>query len=281
MVFFHQQTQASEDSNCTYHCVFADSWALGIGLGHGEYTNPLHQGDRDSFNLLPAFYFYADNFYIENLSLGYTLFENQQFAFDIVSELNQDGLYFQDRDITPFLLSENTRLFPLLPGGMLPETTPEITSPPNDVERHLSYLAGVSIDYYLHPNWTLSLSALTDVTAVHHGQQFETNITYYQQLDALSLSVSTGLTYLSDDIVDYYYGYNEFDFPEHELKYQGERAINHHIKVSTQYALTKNFSLVMQYSFEQLHSEIENSLLVKDGYRSVYFIGISGHIEGY
>ena len=67
-------------------------------MGYGLIETHLAEGKDTELYLMPSFSYYGENFFIENLSMGYSLVENDRFIVDLATRFNLDGLYFYQQD---------------------------------------------------------------------------------------------------------------------------------------------------------------------------------------
>lgn len=259
----------STDYNCTYDCVATDSWAIGLGLGYGKFFNPLHDGKEKNLSILPSFYYYADNFYIENTELGYVFYESQAFTLKIKGKFNNDGLYFNDSLLDSFLISS------LAGPGNFGEP-PEYVSA-NEVERDYSYMGGLGVDYYLNDTISFSSGIYHDVTNVHNGHQINLAAYYTKQTDKWRFQASFGFEYASQDLNDYYYGLRLEDntaYAEFELS----RNVNASSSISFDYKIFENLSITARYQYTKLGNNMTVSPLVEKHQAGLFFIGVSSQI---
>ncbi|WP_189637819.1 MipA/OmpV family protein [Thalassotalea sp. HSM 43] len=267
-------TVNANDNDCSGDCIATNSWSAGIALGLGELSNPLHQGRDRNVSVLPAVYFYGERFYLENTTLGYTLFENDHWSIDIKGELNKDGIYFRDSKSDQFFATGTVvNPFPL----PIPIDSDDFI-PEQDVERDLSYMGGVGISYFFADEWLINLDLLSDVSGVHHGQQVDLSVFYTKEFGKLSFNLSVGALYQSSKLNNYYYGFDNNEFAEYDVQYKAGGGVNPYASVGLAFPVSKYFSLVANYKYEQLSSEISHSSLVNDDSGHFYFFGISGHI---
>ncbi|WP_394174672.1 MipA/OmpV family protein [Thalassotalea litorea] len=267
-----------ERNVCEGDCVESNSWAVGAALGYGKYSSPLHSGAGLSgkerhIAFLPSFYVYADNFYIENTAIGYTLFEDQFWSIDIKGELNPDGVYFQRNKLDAFLSTTGS-------AGLFPLPYPDEDTEPKDVERSLSYLGGVGVDYYPNASWRLSIDLLTDISAVHHGQKLGLGLAYQNQFGDLTYQLSTGAQYRSQALNDYYYGVENGELIYRSPAYLADAGWNLNYELNFNYPIYEKFAVIGRYQYQDLSEQIVLSPLVEDNSTHYYFIGVSWQIGG-
>lgn len=85
-------------------CVEIGSWRVNVGMGVGMRSNPLHAGDDTPLILLPEVSYYGERFFLENLEMGFTLFENERHQLNVLATPGYDQMYFNRWD--PFNFSD-------------------------------------------------------------------------------------------------------------------------------------------------------------------------------
>lgn len=257
----------SEDTYaCESNCVFENTWAVGLGIGLGNYSNPLHDGKDRSLSALPSFYYYGEKLYIENTEIGYVLEENNNWLISLKGKFNNDGLYFNESAFDSLIISG------LLGPGNFGE--PDKVSV-NEVDRDYSYLAGLSSKYFLNDNIRFSLAAYHDVTGVHDGYSITGGTDFIWFRDSWSFQAGVAIEFFDSDLNNYYYGLREEDGTSYlEVKLGS----NSNISASAHFAyrLNENFSIIASYSYQKLGSAMTISPLVEDHHATIFFIGISG-----
>lgn len=182
---------APEESNSQF--------SIAAGLGH--YDSLTLTGSDQQFYLMPRWSWYKGNFYIENLDLGFNLFESTAFSLDLSTKQSLDALMFKGSSIeNAFLKGISDAKYPLgLPWNGNPEDKLTIK------ERSLSYLAGLSL-YYRAEALQLSSGLHQDISNVHHGFEWLTEGRYLLEQDQLSAAFSLGARLLSTKYSNYYFG---------------------------------------------------------------------------
>lgn len=251
---------------CESDCVLENSWAIGIGVGLGEHSTPLHNGKDRNIAVLPSFYYYGEKFYIENTEIGYVLEESDDWIISLKGKFNNDGLYFNESAFDGLVISGAFG-----PGNFEDPDTVSV----NEVDRDYSYLAGFSSKYFLNENISFSFGAYHDVTAVHDGYSVSAGTDYVWAQDRWRLQVGLAVDFSDSDLNNYYYGLREEDGTSYAEFKLGS---NTNVSASTSFAyrLNDNFSIIARYSYQWLGSSMTVSPLVEDDHTTLFFIGISG-----
>lgn len=95
---------AFAQSDCVDDCVEVGAWRVNVGMGLGVRGNPLHGGEDIPLVLLPEVSYYGERFFLKNLEMGFTVFENDRHQFNALITPGYDQMYFNRWD--PFNFSD-------------------------------------------------------------------------------------------------------------------------------------------------------------------------------
>jgi outer membrane protein len=258
--------------DCTDDCVAVGHWNFSIALGAGVRTNPLVRSQDIPLVVVPTFSYYGSRFFIENLDPGVTLFEGSANTVSLVASPGYDRVFFYRRDLQnifvggpfspgagttfsrPTIVTGNAENF-VPPAGFrqVPLPTPKIT-----------YLAG--------PEWTFKwarvsgqLDVLHEITGHDHGDEIRAALGIPLGRLAGSWSTNVGVTWKSNRIVNYYYGYPGV--------YEGGWALNPFAKLGYSRPLSSKWRLDAFVHYERLGNAIADSPFVKQHHVTTAFIG--------
>ena len=243
----------------------ARQWQLSLAVGHGQMQSALSDGGDIDLGVLPSVKYYGERFYLENTSVGYSLYESPVFAVDLAGRLNTDGLFFPR--------SGNTFIDGFALRGSLfgPDDNPlAVLEPP---KRRLSYLGGIAM-HWLGP-LDVTMAAYRDVTGVHGGDEVPLTVGKRFSLGRLEVGLELGSTYQSGALVDYYYGTSIFSKdPQPLVLYQPGSSLKTHARIDGRYRLTDTLSLVMSGRLDRLDKEIWQSPFVSHREPRSFFLGL-------
>jgi outer membrane protein len=94
-------------------------------------------------------------------------------------------------------------------------------------KRKTSLDAGVGLQYQLAA-WTVEAETLADVLGNSNGYESKIKLSYGLRFGPLQLSPSVGASYLSDKLVDYYYGVRPEEATLNRAAYQADSTVNYH-----------------------------------------------------
>lgn len=142
--------------------------------------------------------------------------------------------------------------------------------------RHWSADAGIQAFWYFANQSKLRLRLLTDVSNRHHGHNIKLSYHLHHKLTPhWALNYHTGIDWLSENLVNYYYGISAKDNASTNQYYQAKSAIQPYLKINSIYRLNKHWQFVTTLKYQPLASAITRSPLVDEKYRSTIFVGVN------
>lgn len=247
-------------------CVLVGEWDISISLGYGERSNPVKGNSDIPLAVIPRISYYGKRFFIENLELGYTLRESDSNTLSIIAAPGYDRVFFHRNDPQNLFAAASLTGAPgslnSLGGPAGSPLLAESASRP----RHTTYLAG--------PEWTFNygrfigqVDALYEVTGEHDGYEVRAAVATPLLQSEHSLVLSTGLTWKSARLVDYYYGVDTL--------YRGGAAVNPFVKLSYSRQLGERWTFNLFAHYEHLAGAIADSPLLASDSVLTAFAGIS------
>ncbi|TLU67369.1 MipA/OmpV family protein [Thalassotalea litorea] len=237
-----------------------------LTAGIGGIENPLKQRDNISSPLLPEFSYYGDKFYVENLVLGYSLYESENWLIDAYGYFNNDGYFFAD--------STSEKLVSI--AGITQNTwrASKVAINFQEIERDLSYLGGVNISH-IGPWLRTNFSMAKDVTSVHHGEEISLTFTKPLQWRSLTATIQTGATYKSSKINDYYYQLTDTENTILLRQISVGDTISPWVNLNLRYHFNPNWSLGLSLKKTWLDSKMKSSVLLDKTRYHTGFVGVS------
>lgn len=246
-----------------------EGWQLSLALGQGKVSTPLAARDDIEGNIVPGISYYGERFYLENTHLGYTLLEHEQGYVDLVGELNDDGMFFELDGVNNF------GWWDALGIGRTDNT--EFQYPPNyyqDIERHLSYLGGVS-GTLVWQDSSFRAAYLRDISGVHHGEVMRLSLR--QDLafgEHLTLRLQAIAERKDQRLLNYYYNVRPYELNDAPSWFTLKAAWNFSYGASMNYQLDPNWSLLVHWQHHQLDTDLQlTPLLRRLDYQSK-FVGL-------
>lgn len=245
------------------------SFDFRVSVGYGALTNPLKKRDDIHIYLLPELSYYGEKFYFENFVVGYSLYENAAFNVDLFGYFNSDGYFFELDGIEKITLGSilNTKFH----CGLLTTDCEE-----KPIERKLSYLGGVNIQYR-HETMMYRLSHATDISNVHHGKETVFEVARYFDLDPIQVKLAASKTLKSAKINDYYYLITPGEIPIRFTNSSIGATDTHSLSLQVGYPISEHWMLnafVKKTWLDKKLIEHSDSVLVEDRDFTTTFFGI-------
>jgi len=252
-------------------CVAVGEWELKLALGVGKRTNPVVDSSDIPLILVPQISYYGERFFIENLEVGYTIHDSERFMLNAIVTPGRDRGFFLREDINNFFVESVTEFSSTVPPSDIPLSTVAINI--DDLhKRRLAGLAGIELSSgWKNLQWQVQL--LQDITKVHRGKEVRFALGSQYAFKEHAFSASTGFTWKSESIVNYYYGISPQEAEGTPFSYQAGSGFTPFVRLSWKKPLNKRWQLNGSIQYEQLSSAINNSPLVKEDYVSQYFVG--------
>ncbi|MCE9776424.1 MipA/OmpV family protein [Shewanella algae] len=263
-------TAAAEEN--AMETIPVDEFRLALALGYGRLDNPrVHAKPIETF-LLPSWSYYSERFYLENFTLGYSLYESDNWLFDLQTKLNEDGFFFEFDGLNKLFLSDIIGFSPYKGQVIRPNGNSEPIL--DEIQRHISYLGGVSVTW-VTPYTDINLGLFQDISGVHDGNELQLRLKKSLLYSWGALGLELGAIRKSESLVRYYYQLTPEESGPLRLSYTPSASINYHARLLVNLPLWQDINLVMVTEYTWLDSGITNSPMIdKDGYLSG-FIGLS------
>jgi outer membrane protein len=250
----------------TADCVAVGHWNLSVALGAGVRTNPLATAENIPLAVIPHVSYYGRRFFLDDLDLGVTLFENDATAVNLVASPGYDRVYFYRSDLQNIFISGlpgagvDTAAAP--PRRVDPSTEDAVQFPQR--ARHWTYLAG--------PEWTFKLAGVSgqfdflhEITEQDHGNEIRAALGLPLVEAHGELTANVGITWNSAAIVNYYYGASGV--------YAGGSALDPFVKLGYGHSLGDKWRFNAFIEYEHLASAIAESPIVAENHVVTVFAG--------
>jgi len=106
----------------------------------------------------------------------------------------------------------------------------------------------------------VSLVAVTDLLGEHEGQEISTVLS--KKLYEGILTPRIGFKWLSEDLVDHYYGVKSSEATGSRPAYAGDSTVNFLAGVSVGVPISEKWAIIGDFEYENLGSEIEDSPII-------------------
>lgn len=295
---------ATPEQNQQPELAAVSQWNFGLALGFGQKQNIiLGQSDLNIY-LVPTISYYGDKWFFDNGSLGYSFIEKPKYALSLISEINPfSAQYYDYHPLNVFLFdssvsndfsdAEASQYYPdtVLDSGAELPSQPDDQNTVEGLERVETNLElskpDWSIDVGLQHNWFISnrfsvvSKIFTDVSNVHNGKRADINLSYRYQvrgdntfLANWQFNVQFGLSLLSRQTTQYFYGIDERHVHLRSYHYLTDAAINKTIRMNLRKPISNNLNVLLYWKTEFLDDTISNSPRVTNDQSNTYFMGL-------
>jgi len=221
--------------------VEAGEWGLGVaGVG---YQPPLIGANSENA-MLPYIYYEGDRLSVDFQQISYRLIAAENFEFSVLGQLRLQG-YDPDNNIAL--------------AGM--------------EKREPSIDAGFSAT--LSKDWgALGIVAVTDIGDVYNGQEVGLFYSFPIPGNRWLLEPVLGVSWLSEDLVDYYYGVSASEARPGRPEYQGHSALNIFTEISLTYELTTHWFAFGGANYAFLDDSIQDNSIIESNHELTSFLGL-------
>jgi outer membrane protein len=231
----------------TMACIFclegAQAGKWGLGVVAESHQAPLKGADRIDTGVLPFFYYEGDSLTVDFQEISYKLLDLDKFELAALGRIR-----FQGYD---------------------PEDSPELEGMD---ERDPTFDAGLRLAY--GGRWgNVSLSAVTDVTDNHNGQEVTATYGISFQNGRWTIEPSVGLSWQSENLVDYYYGVRSSEARSGRPAYTGHSATNVLAGLNASFKITRHFFTFAGTEYRYLGNSIRTSPVIKKEYEAGGYVG--------
>jgi outer membrane protein len=122
---------------------------------------------------------------------------------------------------------------------------------------------------------SLELEISGDISSTHDGYEVKASYGYPWIIGRWLVKPSVGVSYLSAQLVDYYYGVKDSEQKTDRAAYSGESVVNSFVTLSILYALTERWTMIAGIDYVSLGDAISRSPVVDENREATVFTAIS------
>lgn len=228
-------------------------WQVGVGA---VVSDSPYAGEGTRIVPIPLIGYEGERFYFRGITAGWTLLERGAFELTAQAKLRLDG--FSVDDLGRAALARNGLDYRLL----------------DDRDKGLD--AGLGMKWRGAAG-ELGIELLADVTDTSGGQEVSIEYGYPIELGAATLTPRVGVSWLSSDMADYYYGTLDEEVARGVVDYRPGSVIIPHIGMSYLRPFGERWTVIANLRYSRLPDEIEASPFIESGTddSTSVFIGFS------
>ncbi|MDH5179639.1 MAG: MipA/OmpV family protein [Gammaproteobacteria bacterium] len=207
----------------------AGEWGIGMAAA---YIQPPHTGVDSDVRALPYVTYHGEHFNLDLGTVTYTLHQTGTMKIALEGELRFDGYEPQD---SPAL------------AGM--------------AERRPSFDAGLSLAR-TDSTGEMKIMILGDITGTHEGVEARAQYQIPYMINRMFIAPAVGVSWLSSDLVDYYYGVRANEVTGNRAYYTGEAVTNIFVDLAVGYQISERVELLGGLKVTRMGKNITASPIV-------------------
>jgi len=217
----------------------------GLSAGPGVVVSDKpYKGMGAETNVFPFIMYQGQNFYIRGPNFGYTIYDKDKLTADALISWRFDGY---DEDDSSDLKGMDDR-----------DMTVELGA-------SISYKDGFGITQF---------SFLNDILGKHDGQVLRLSYGKLFRIQNITLTPSVGLTWQSENFVDYYYGVRSKESRPSRPAYQPAASLNPFMSFQLTYKINERWNVFSNLECQWLDNEISGSPIVDQRYKTSSILGL-------
>jgi outer membrane protein len=262
---------AAKSSMADERYIEESSWQLGLAVGLGQSSTPLHGAKALPLLLMPDVSYYGKYAFFDNGVFGVSTTLDPQWTLSLVSRLNPEKGYFYRWHISNINVIDQTfQYMPTVSQETRNQQQTEVSV--DEVSRRpTAWDGGVQLNGH-YDQWSLRMNAWTDISGQHHGHQLSAVASWYQQNAYGNWRWSAGLHWKSEQLIDRYYGIGANEAPQLQ-RYHGQASWQPEVEVSWSLPIRSGWSVMAFYRYRWLDNAMTRSPLVRQNYVQSWFIG--------
>lgn len=245
-------------------------WQVAIGIGAGVRTNPVMDNNDIPLILVPQINYQGENFFIQNLDFGYTLYENRTQQINAFVTPSYDQVFFNSWDANNFVADTQSSMVSKTDIATVEKVDHNIDKRKLH-ERRMAALAG--FEYSLaYQGLDFQLQALHEITGYYSGEEVRLALTKDIVAGKHDVKLTLGANWQSAKTLDYFYGVNAQEAPE-QYAYSPSSGVTTLLRFDWNYQIDEHWSLRLLTSYKHLSEPILNSPLTTNNNVITAFAG--------
>jgi len=257
----------------------ASPWRIGFGAGYGQRSNPLINSDDIPLYGIVQLSYFGERFFFDNGDFGWFMADGRDWSANLIAGVGGERSFFSylnDSSVgfSSGLTEDGGLVTSPAPPGVQIEPPPEAGyHEPEAPDRDYVIDGGLELLY----SWRqteLQLQLLTDISDKHNGQELWLSWGRPGQWGRFSFNPSIGVTWMSEDAADYYYGVKQSEAQPGLPAYEVDAAFNYFARISLRYRLSDAWQIVSVLQYERLADDVVDSPSVEDDHVMTSFLGL-------
>lgn len=225
----------------------------GIGAGAAAIDSP-YAGEEIRIRPVPLLSYEGGKFFFRGATAGYHFINTPTFSFDFIGAARLDGIDIEDLGVD------------------------ELAA--NGIDRRLLEDRDDQLDAGFGLSWRgefgeVQLRAVTDVTDASSGQEVSLTYSYRMQMGSFIVTPLVGVSYLSDDLANYYYGILDQEVSRGVVDYQPGAAVAPQAGVNLTRPFGEHWAMMGSVRYVLLPDEFSDSPLIESDSSASMFLGLT------
>lgn len=229
----------------------ASRW--GVGAGVAAIDSP-YAGEDIRLRPIPLLSYEGERFFFRGPFGGYHVINTRTFSVDLVGAGRFDGFDIEDLGVD------------------------ELAA--RGIDRRLLEDRDDQLDAGLGMSWRgdfgeVQLRAVTDVTDTSGGQEVSLTYSYRMRMGSFTVTPSLSVSYLSEDLADYYYGTLDEEVARGVVDYKPGAAVVPQVGVNLMRPLGEHWAMMGSVRYTLLPDEFTDSPLIESDSSASMFLGLT------
>ena len=230
-----------------------DAARWGIGAGVAALASP-YAGEDIRIRPIPLLSYEGERLFLRGPTGGYHFIHTPMFSFDVLGAVRFDGIDSEDLGVDELAARGIDR-------RLLEDRDDQF-----DAGFGLSWRGGFG---------EVQLRAVTDVTDTSSGQEMSLTYSYRLQRGLLTITPQLSVSYLSDDLANYYYGITDEEVSRGVVDYKPGAATTAQVGVNLMRPLDEHWAMMASVRYTLLPDEISDSPLIESDSAASMFLGMT------
>lgn len=246
-------------------------WDLSLGIGAGIRTNPVMDNGDMPLLLIPKLNYQRDQFFIQNLDIGYTLLNSDQQQLSLLLTPSYDQIFFNSWDSNNFILQSQDMGFANNP------TVGNLDKKANSIDkqklhkRRMAALAGLEYSSAYH-GLDIQTQLLHEITSYYNGDELRLALSKNINLGKQDVKLTLAANWQSQKTLNYFYGLDSQEANYNQI-YSPASGITTLLRLDWSYQLNNHWDLYFFTSYRHLSNPISASPLITNNNVITAFAG--------
>ena len=234
------------------------NWSVSFALGAGVRTNPVMDNDNIPLIVIPQISYEGERFFIQNLDIGYSVFEDDEHQLNLLLTPSYDQVFFDHSGVNNFVdayeFASSTKSFPTV------ELVNHAINKGQLHKRRMAALGGLEYSQTLG-GLDLQIQLLHEITDYYSGDEARIAFSKGVSLGKNDVKLTLGANWQDSATVNYFYGFTEAESMG-ELPYNADSGVTRLVRFDWNYSINDRWSLRFFTSYRHLGQSISLSPLV-------------------